>query len=300
MTFLQDWMIPSMLMDKDKIMPKGISIHIALEHFDPNEYGGNKGRLLGCKKDMQDMEKIAIYQEFDSIQLLLNEDATRDNVVNAITSASSSLKSGDILFLTYSGHGTFFEDEDGDEDIDSEEEKAHDEAWCLYDGFLLDDELHYFWTLFEDGVRIFMISDSCHSGTMNKDVFNENLPIEKSFSKDEALNLYLKRKEYYDDIKERASMAKDKEIKSTVLLIAGCEDDESSHIFPPYENSILTLFLNEVWSNGAFEGTTVEFFDKVKERVVAKASKKKRYQTPKLSVIGKENIAFSEQKPFVI
>ena len=285
---------------KGKPMPKGISIHIALEHFNPKDYGGNDGALPTCKKDMQDMEKIANLQNFESIEVLFNEDATRENVVNSITLASSHLKSGDMLFLSYSGHGTLFEDEDGDEAQDDSEGKSHDEAWCLYDGFLLDDELHYFWTLFEEGVRIFMISDSCHSGTMAKDTLNEGLPIEKSFSKDEAKNLYLKRKSYYDEIKERASRAKEKEIKATVVLIAGCEDDESSHIFPPDENSVLTVVLNEVWSEGAFEGTTVEFFDEVKEKVVREAYKKKKFQTPKLYVIGRENEAFSQQKPFVI
>jgi hypothetical protein len=287
-------------MKKDKSMNKGISLHIALEHFNPDEYGGNSGRLPTCKKDMQDMEKIAKYQAFESTQLLLNEEATRDNVVSAITLASTRLQSGDMFFLSYSGHGTLFEDEDGDEEVDSDNEKAHDEAWCLYDGFLLDDELHYFWMLFEEGVRIFMISDSCHSGTMNKDVFNEGLPIEKSFSKEEAKNLYLKRKAYYDEIKKRASRAKEKEIKATVLLIAGCEDRESSHIFPPDENSVLTVGLNDVWSDGEFEGTTIEFFNQVKEIVVTKAFKKRKFQTPKLYIIGRENEDFNQQKPFVI
>ena len=285
---------------KDKEMKKGISIHIALEHFNPKEYGGNNGALPTCKKDMLDMQKIAKYQEFESTKLLLNEKATRDNVIDALTVASKSLKSGDMLFLTYSGHGTLFEDEDGDEEVDNADGKKHDEAWCLYDGFLLDDELHYFWTLFEEGVRIFMISDSCHSGTMSKDIFNEGLPIEKSFSKDEAKSIYLERKEYYDEIKERASRAKESEIKATVVLIAGCEDDESSHIFPPDENSVLTVGLNEVWSEGNFEGTTVEFFDEVKERVVNKAFKKKKFQTPKLSTVGRDNEAFKVQRPFVI
>ena len=281
-------------------MAKGISIHIALEEFDPKEYGGNEGKLPSCKQDMQDMQKIASSQKFESIKLLLNEEATRDNVVSAITSASKELKSGDMLFLTYSGHGTLFEDESGDEEVDSSEGKAHDEAWCLYDGFMLDDELYYFWTLFEEGIRILMVSDSCHSGTMSKDVFYEGLTIEKSFSKDKAMNLYLKRKVYYDEIRERTLKTKDKEIKSTVLLIAGCEDAESSHVFPPYKNSALTLALNKVWSDGEFEGTTVEFFEKIKEEVVAMAYKKRKFQTPKLYIIGKENSRFEEQKPFVI
>ena len=67
------------------------------------------------------------------------------------------------------------------------------------------------------------------------------------------MNLYLKRKVYYDEIRERTLKTEDKEIKSTVLLIAGCEDAESYHVFPPYKNSALTLALNRIWSDGEFE-----------------------------------------------
>jgi hypothetical protein len=43
-----------------------------------------------------------------------------------------------------------------------------DETWCLYDGQLLDDELHGAWEKFQAGVRILVFSDSCHSGTVLK------------------------------------------------------------------------------------------------------------------------------------
>ena len=279
---------------KGEVMKKGISIHIGLEYFNPKEYEGQRGVLPTCKQDMLEMQKIAKNQKFTSSQLLLNEKATRDNVVSVITLASQELHKGDMLFISYSGHGTYFEDKTKGRD------EKEDESWCLYDGFLLDDELHYFWTLFNEGVRIFMISDSCHSGTMAKYIVNENTPIEESFSKDTAKNLYLKRKKYYDEIKQRANRAKEKEIKATVMFIAGCQDNESSYIFPPDKNSLLTLVLNKVWNDGEFEGTTKEFFEAIKKRVRDIAKKKRKYQTPNLYVIGKENRAFQNQKPFSI
>ena len=281
-------------------MSKGISIHIGLEYFNPAEYGGSSGKLPTCKKDTLDMEAIALSQNFEQTKVLLNEDATRENVVDALKEASELLTMGDMLFISYSGHGTYFEDQDGDEEADDDDGKHHDEAWCLYDGFLLDDELHYFWTLFDEGVRVFMISDSCHSGTMTKAIFDDRTPIEKSFSKEEAQTLYLKRKEYYDQILERASTAKSKEIKATVALISGCQDDESSHIFPPSENSLLTEAVNEEWAEGSFSGTVIEFFTQVRDNVTDKARRKKKYQTPKYYVIGKSAFKFEQEQPFEI
>ena len=52
----------------------------------------------------------------------------------------------------------------------AEETDQLDETWVLYDRQLLDDELYDLWCRFAPGVRILMISDSCHSGTVSRAV----------------------------------------------------------------------------------------------------------------------------------
>jgi len=83
-------------------------------------------------------------------------------VIAAITSAATAIVEGSIFFLTYSGHGGQVPDITGDE-VD-----LQDETWCLFDGELLDDELRVLWSKFAPGVRILVLSDSCHSGTVIK------------------------------------------------------------------------------------------------------------------------------------
>jgi len=275
-------------------MSKSISIHIGMEYIDPEYYNGDDGKLETCGKDSLDMQDIAVAQNFESTQLLLNEDATRETVKKAIELVSKTLTSGDMLFISYSGHGSLIPDSNSDE------ADAKDEAWCLYDGFLLDDELYALWTLFEEDVRIFMISDSCHSGTMTKAAPGEDVAVPKFFPKDQAEKVYRQHKSFYDYIRTMVAPAKEKDLKASVKLIAGCQDDESSYILPHAANSLLTAELNKVWGAGQFTGTTVEFFEQIKEQVVDIARKNKIYQTPNIFTIGKENTAFDIQRPFGI
>ena len=263
-----------------------------MEYIDPEYYNGNDGKLATCEKDSLDMQDIAVSQNFESTQLLLNEGATRDTVKEAIELASKTLTSGDMLFISYSGHGSLIPDSNSDE------KDAKDEAWCLYDGFLLDDEMYALWTLFEEDVRIFMISDSCHSGTITKAAPGEDAIVPKFFPEEQAKEVYLQHKSFYDDITKMVAPDKEKDLKASVKLIAGCQDDESSFILPNATNSLLTAELNKVWDAGQFTGTTIEFFEQIKEQVVGIARKNKIYQTPNIFTIGKENTAFDTQRPF--
>jgi len=278
-------------------MSKGISIHIGMEYFDSDYYNGASGSLPKCGKDCLDMQEIAEAQNFESVKLLRNEDATRGAVAKAISDASNELVSGDMLFLSYSGHGSSIPDANGDE----EDEK--DESWCLYDGFFLDDELYALWTKFEEGVRIFIVSDSCHSGTISKVspmLNSDNVIVSKYFPEMEAKNIYEENKAFYDEVKKEAVKSKDKEVKATVKLISGCQDKESSYVLSNSDNSLLTDSLNQVWQGGQFVGSTVEFFEAIKEIVTSIAKERSIVQTPNLFTIGKENTSFDEQKPFAI
>jgi hypothetical protein len=141
---------------------RGFALAIGLNGVDPVHYAGWSGELSGCEPDALDMKKIASDQGF-SVETLLTAQATRDAVINKLKDLSGKLKSGDLLVVSYSGHGGQIPDQNGDETVD-----GLDETWCLYDGELLDDELYGAWANFPAGVRILVFSDSCHSGTVLK------------------------------------------------------------------------------------------------------------------------------------
>jgi uncharacterized caspase-like protein len=85
-------------------MAKGIALHIGLNSVDPRQYEGWSGPLTACEADANDMADLARSQGFAAAKLLTKK-ATRDAVQKAIADAAKHLTSGDIFFLTYSGHG---------------------------------------------------------------------------------------------------------------------------------------------------------------------------------------------------
>jgi len=130
-----------------------------------NDYPGTENDLAGCVNDAIDWLGILAKYDFDG-QSLLNTGATRSGILSAIEDEVQQAKKGDSLVITYSGHGSFVPDEDGDEDDDA------DECLCPYDvvenGPIVDDELAEIFDHLANGAKCVFISDSCHSGTVTK------------------------------------------------------------------------------------------------------------------------------------
>lgn len=137
--------------------PKGLAVCVGLNAVDPAHYAGWPGTLAGCENDAADMTKIAEQNGF-KVKKILTAQATRAEILSQIRTSAGQLHSGDIFMISYSGHG------DQVPDLSAPpEDGGFDQTWCLYDGQLLDKELYAEWARFPAGVRILVISDSCHS-----------------------------------------------------------------------------------------------------------------------------------------
>ena len=84
---------------------RGISVHIGVNVIDHDHYV-DMTDLDFCEADAEAMNELAANQGFET-HLLLGKQATRDNVTKAISDAADELKAGDILLVTYAGHGCF-------------------------------------------------------------------------------------------------------------------------------------------------------------------------------------------------
>lgn len=102
----------------------------------------------------------------ENIVLLLNENATKQNILDSFTDMGKIIDGDDVFFFSWTGHGTQVEDQDGDDG------DGYDEAICPYDikrrnGELLnvitDDDLDsYFSMIAAEG--LFIMFESCMSG----------------------------------------------------------------------------------------------------------------------------------------
>ena len=141
----------------------GYSLHVGLNVVDTSSYIPAPTVLAGCVNDANDMEALASGEGFRT-RKLLDAQATSTALLSALDSLANTAVDGDIAFVSFSGHGGQIRDNTGDED------DGLDETWCLYDRQVLDDELYLKWSQFRSGVRIVVLSDSCHSGTVARSI----------------------------------------------------------------------------------------------------------------------------------
>jgi Caspase domain/Putative peptidoglycan binding domain len=143
-----------------------LSLHIGVNRVDPARYEGWDGKLNGCENDARTIAAIAERDGFTTMELFTAQ-ATTTNVLSAISAVASQLTRGDVFLLSYAGHGGQVPNVSGDDEVDQQ-----DETWVLYDRMVLDDELEHAFSKFAAGVDIVLLSDSCHSGTIARQMFD--------------------------------------------------------------------------------------------------------------------------------
>lgn len=130
-----------------------------------NDYPGTKMDLRGCANDAADWAAVLEGRGF-TVGRLIDSAAKHQAMLDAIGALIGAARSGDDVVITFAGHGTYAPDESGDE------EDGLDEALCPYDvktaGPILDDEIHALFASRKAGVRLVLVSDSCHSGTVTR------------------------------------------------------------------------------------------------------------------------------------
>jgi hypothetical protein len=205
---------------------------------------------------------------------------------------SSIAKPGDLVVYTYSGHGGQLPD------LNADEYDGADETHCFYDGEGVDDEYGHIWSQFKAGVRIAMISDSCHSGTVSRMVHGDpNLSFDderlaKHLPFSYAARTYRENQAFYDPILSSKHLDASRDnIEASVLLISGCMDTQTS--LDGFRNGAFTGNLLRVWNGGKFTGGHRSFRNQIARRLPPT-------QTPNLSFAGKRCPKFEAQVPFTI
>lgn len=271
-------------------MPKGYSLHVGVNNVCTNHYEQNLN-LNWCINDARKMREIARDMEYCYSELLTENNATAENVFEAIKKARMDLTAGDIFLVSFSGHGTQCVDY-------SHDETDHfDEAWVLYNRMLIDDELRKYWAQFEEYVRVVVVSDCCYSGSMLENA-DSNAPVaahydaqEKSISRLMANQVMKKNMGDYIQVMCRFPL-REKPVKASILELTACRRNEAAKESGDCCHGLFTYHLAEVLNKGGC-ANYFELYNKIAEKMYGR-------QNPDLQVAGKNCMEFYNYTPFAI
>jgi hypothetical protein len=300
---------------------KAMSIHIGLDHVDPQGYGGWAGRLASCEADARAMAELAQAQGIAVRAELLSAGATFDRVRAALQEVAAELQRDDYLLITFAGHGASYDDIPtqpgappaappstsgaGCDDV-GDEDDGRDEAWCLYDTYLLDDELHGYFCKLAPGVRVCVVSDSCFSGTVIRHGSEEPAasgaqppprrrrgpPVERERRLRPSTANALYRSQFrtrYQSRSAAALPARARVAGAHIVLLAACQDHETA--VEGDGHGLFTEHLLATWDRGRFQGSHAQFLAQI-------ANATSPRQRPNLFLSGAPSPAFAGARPF--
>ena len=133
------------------------------------------GKING-DRDVSLVEEMLKNAKFKmgNVKKLVNQQATKAAIVNALKSLASQSKRGDMVYVHFSGHGQQMKD------VHNDEKDGLDECWIPYDAYrkpcdkdrgekhLTDDEVNYYLNAIRDKIgdsgKMLVVIDACHSG----------------------------------------------------------------------------------------------------------------------------------------
>eukprot|EP00811_Abedinium_folium_P001552 NODE_11420_length_1288_cov_2.972438.p1 GENE.NODE_11420_length_1288_cov_2.972438~~NODE_11420_length_1288_cov_2.972438.p1 ORF type:complete len:402 (-),score=118.58 NODE_11420_length_1288_cov_2.972438:82-1173(-) len=138
---------------------------------------------LTCTMDGENMRELAGACGISDLEVMFDEECQSALVAERVRAIGARCKPGDFFIFYYAGHGTNVEDVSGDED------DGQDEALCFVDAagqvsldtVMTDDTFADLMTSsLHDEVRVVILTDCCHSGTiadLGKDEWNDHQAI---------------------------------------------------------------------------------------------------------------------------
>jgi len=244
-------------------MATGYSLNIGLNNVDISKYAGKYHTLNNAENDASFYYQIALQNNFKA-KKLIGADATSTNLLENLKEFAGLMSPGDLLFISFSGHGTRVKD------LNNDEEDGYDEVIVLYDRLFIDDEFEVCWTWFKEKVRIFVITDSCYNGHVMR-----LLPLDEDISDhvfrgvDPGLSEidFNQNLAYYMGIKS-GTLNNTGNALCSIIHIGACQDNQLADDGSPADkNGKFTIAVKKVYDNGNFKDSYKTFFDLVKNEM---------------------------------
>jgi len=205
------------------------------------------------------MSKLCAEAGITALPPLVDDHADIAAVSAAITAAAVELAPDALLVITYTGHGAVRAaiDEPGNDE-------PRDQAWCLHDGLLRDNDLRRLLAKLPAAMRVLVISDACHMGTINHAIGEPDLELVERLAPREVVRQWFAD----DDARRGAAPAPTAELARPAIVAASiflgaCGDDDLA------VPGLFTRTLIDTWDAGGFVGDHRQYFDEVAARMVA-------------------------------
>lgn len=262
-------------------MPTGIALH-----FGVNRPAGdccNLDTLKHAENAARQMGGIALAQGFQIVQVYTESAATATAVIESVRLAAARLHRGDMLFLSFSGHGCRVPDRPPRDEIDK-----LDETWCMAEQMLRDDELIELWRSFREGVRILIIAESCHSeGSIFLPV---ELPLGRTARDAPAATASTHAGASSARIECPPDPPTDDGIKASVLLLAATQERLTGL------DGLFTRSLMRVWNRGGFNGDYCRLMSEIEGLMMGEPTP----QEPRMLMKGTPRPSFPRERAFTI
>jgi hypothetical protein len=159
----------------------GIDTYAPPEGVTPENDGGRVDfrDLDGCKNDAQAVKQLISLYSFPetNIRELYDRQATRDAILAQINNLLDQSKRGDIAFFYYAGHGSQMRNTRSGELDQRDESMVPSNTWQKGVSDIRDKELSALFNKFIDkGVKLTVIFDCCHSGSISRGPVYSNAP----------------------------------------------------------------------------------------------------------------------------
>lgn len=211
-------------------------------------YVGTSNALNGCINDAKNVKAFLIdkagYLAQNIVMIAddgINPKPTKQNILNSFTTLINKATNEGFneLWFSYSGHGSYQSDKDGDED------DRNDEVICPSDfssaGMIVDDYIYdNFVCKLPANTTLFSIMDCCHSGT----IFDLPCLYNTTYTTNNTKNKHV----------------------AKVISISGCKDNQTSadaYINNGYEGAMTWSFLNALF-NAKYNIKLVDLVNKMR------------------------------------
>lgn len=188
-----------------------------------NEYRQSQFNLRGCVNDTNSL-RLLLTSRFEfsesNITTVLDSQATRGNILAGLTALVQGAQPGDVLVFGFAGHGT------QKIHVDESEIDGRDECIVPYEldfvSLISDDDINNIITpnIPQDGsVSLTAIYDSCHSGTLQREVFR----LFNGEEEIQVINRTINPAQFWGDLPNRRAVS-----IGFYNIFSACADDETA------------------------------------------------------------------------